>query len=196
MYRIPNRRAIINRKALLEELGEQLRWGVTSPRGRANALQIFKAALYRGVGEVRRRFEEDGASGTEVVQANAFLVDQLVRTIYDFATTHVYPADGPAADGRQSVIATGGYGRGELSPFSDIDLMFLLPVKSPPLTEQIVEYVLYMLWDSGLQVGHATRSIDDCIRLSKEDLSSAPASWKPAGCGGTSRCSTPSNNGS
>ncbi len=171
MYRIPNRRAIINRKTLLEELAEQLRWGVTTPRGRANALQIFKAGLYRGVGEVRRRFEEEGASGTEVVQANAFLVDQLVRTIYDFATTHVYPPDPGTGHNAQSVVATGGYGRGELSPFSDIDLMFLLPAKPPPLAEQIVEYVLYMLWDSGLQVGHATRTIDDCIRLAKNDLS-------------------------
>ncbi|MFO1153193.1 MAG: [protein-PII] uridylyltransferase [Rhodospirillales bacterium] len=171
MYRIPNRRAIINRKTLLQELEEQLRWGVTTPRGRANALQIFKAGLYRGVGEVRRRFEEEGASGTEVVHANAFLVDQLVRTIYDFATSRVYPSDPAAPASAQSVVATGGYGRGELSPFSDIDLMFLLPAKPPPLAEQIVEYVLYMLWDSGLQVGHATRSIDDCIRLSKGDLS-------------------------
>jgi [Protein-PII] uridylyltransferase len=171
MYRIPNRRAIINRKALLEELSEQLRWGVTTPRGRANALQIFKAALYRGVSEVRGRFEEEGASGTEVVQANAFLVDQLVRTIYDFATTHVYPAQHPRGEDPLSVVATGGYGRGELSPFSDIDLMFLLPEKPPPLYEQVVEYVLYMLWDSGLQVGHATRSIEDCIRLGGEDLS-------------------------
>lgn len=171
MYRIPNRRAIINRKALLDELSEQLRWGVTTPRGRANALQIFKASLYRGVHEVRRRFEDEGASGTEVVQANAFLVDQLVRSIYDFATTHVYPQDVPTDDNQMAVIATGGYGRGELSPFSDIDLMFLLPAQSPPLAEQIIEYILYMLWDSGLQVGHATRTIEDCIRLGGEDLS-------------------------
>jgi [protein-PII] uridylyltransferase len=171
MYRIPNRRAIINRKALLAELAEQLRWGVTTPRGRANALQIFKAALYRGVAEVRQRFEEQGASGTEVVQANAFLVDQLVRSIYDFAVTHVYPADEPVAGESQAIVATGGYGRGELSPFSDIDLMFLLPAKPPALTEQVIEYVLYMLWDSGLQVGHATRSIDDCLKLGRDDLS-------------------------
>lgn len=170
MYRIPNRRAIINRKALLDELSEQLRWGVTTPRGRANALQIFKAALYRGVNEVRRRFEQEAASGTEVVQANAFLVDQLVRAIYDFATTHVYPPDDPIHTEQMAVVATGGYGRGELSPFSDIDLMFLLPATPPPLCEQVIEYILYMLWDSGLQVGHATRSIDDCIRLAGEDL--------------------------
>ena len=169
MYRIHNRRAIINRKALIGELEEQSRWGPESPRGRANALQIFKAALYRGVGEIRGRFEAEAITGAEVVQANAFLVDQLVRCIYDFAEKRVYPAGELTAE-RMSVAATGGYGRGELAPFSDIDVMFLLPGKQSTRLEQIVEYVLYMLWDSGLQVGHATRTIDDCVRLSKGDL--------------------------
>lgn len=169
MYRIHNRRAIVNRKALISELEEQTRWGPESPRGRANALQIFKAALYRGVGEIRGRFEAESITGAEVVQANAFLVDQLVRCIYDFADNRVYPSDDMAEE-RMSVAATGGYGRGELAPFSDIDVMFLLPGRQTTRLEQIVEYVLYMLWDSGLQVGHATRSVDDCIRLSKGDL--------------------------
>ena len=115
-------------------------------------LQIFRAALYRGVAEIRGRFEQ-GMKGEEVIQANAFLVDQLVRCIYDFADTHVYP-DAVGRD-RMAVAATGGYGRGELAPFSDIDLMFLLPGQKTARLEQLIEYVLYMLWDSGLQVGHA-----------------------------------------
>jgi [protein-PII] uridylyltransferase len=168
MHRIHNRRAIINRRALLIELEEQTRWGASSPRARANVLQIFKAALYRGVAEIRGRFEQ-GVRGPEVIQANAFLVDQLVRCIYDFADTHVFP-DAVGRD-RMAVSATGGYGRGELAPFSDIDLMFLLPGQKTTRLEQLIEYVLYMLWDSGLQVGHATRSIEDCVRLSKSDLS-------------------------
>ena len=170
MYRIHNRRAIINRRALLAELNEQTRWGASSSRARANALQIFRAALYRGVAEIRGRFEQ-GLKGVEVIQANAFLVDQLVRSIYDFASTHVYPPADAADRDRMTVAATGGYGRGELAPFSDIDLMFLLSGEKTARPEQIVEYVLYMLWDSGLQVGHATRSIDDCVRLAKGDLS-------------------------
>jgi len=170
MYRIHNRRAIINRQALIAELGEQSRWGPASPRGRATALQIFKAALYRGVAEIRRRFEAEAISGAEVVQANAFLVDQLVRCIHDFADVHVYPAPDAGSDIRMAVAATGGYGRGELAPFSDIDVMFLLPGRQTQRLEQVVEYILYMLWDSGLQVGHATRSVDDCVRLARSDL--------------------------
>jgi [protein-PII] uridylyltransferase len=67
------------------------------------------------------------------------------------------------------MVAVGGYGRGELAPFSDIDLLFLLNYKISPHSEQVVEYVLYMLWDLGLKVGHATRSIDECMRMAKTD---------------------------
>ena len=64
-------------------------------------------------------------------------------------------------------MAVGGYGRGELAPYSDIDLLFLFPGNRRAHGEQIVEYMLYMLWDLGLKVGHSTRSIEDCVRLAK-----------------------------
>ena len=69
-----------------------------------------------------------------------------------------------------TIIAVGGYGRGGLAPGSDIDLLFLLPYKQTPWGEQVVEYILYMLWDTGLKVGHATRNLDECIRLSLSDM--------------------------
>ena len=67
-------------------------------------------------------------------------------------------------------ISVGGYGRGELAPFSDIDLLFLLPYKRTPRAEQIVESILYVLWDLGLKVGHAVRSVEECIRQAKADM--------------------------
>jgi [protein-PII] uridylyltransferase len=170
MTRVHNRRAIINRKSLVRELEEQAKWVGYSPDTRNNFLQIFRAALYRGVGEVRRRFEEEHINGAEVVLADAYLVDQLVRGIYDFAIKHVHPVPDISAGEPLSIAATGGYGRAELSPFSDIDLMFLLPGKSAPRTEQLVEFILYMLWDMGLKVGNATRTADDCVSLAKSDL--------------------------
>ncbi len=181
-YRIPNRRAIINRRDLVEELDEQVRRGQEPLRMRSNATQIFKAALYRGVGEIRRRFEEERIRGPESVQSNSYLVDQLVRCIYDFAVKHVYPPSGRDATaesggdiggdtgGEMAILATGGYGRGELWPFSDIDLMFLLPPRARADSEKIVEYILYTLWDCGLKVGHATRTVDQCVELAKGDL--------------------------
>ena len=93
-----------------------------------------------------------------------------MRVIFDIATERVYPTANKTTSEQLSVVATGGYGRGELAPHSDVDLMFLQPYKKTPYIEQVVEFMLYMLWDLGLKVGHSTRSIDDCLRLSKRDV--------------------------
>ena len=66
--------------------------------------------------------------------------------------------------------AVGGYGRGTLAPGSDIDLLFILPYKQTPWGEQVTEYILYMLWDLGQKVGHAVRSVDECIRMARADM--------------------------
>ena len=163
---IPKRRRIIDRKALgagLEELA------AGDPSG-GKVLELLKDVLAAGHGEVRRRFEGGSATGADVVAANSFLMDQLLRSIHEFAATHVYPLANPTPGEQLSIVATGGYGRGEMAPYSDIDLLFLVPYKRTPHTEQIVEYMLYLLWDLGLKVGHATRSIDDCIRQAEADL--------------------------
>ena len=170
MVRIPRPRRIIDRKALSAGLDELAGWSGYSAKTKPAVLETFKGALAAGHAEVRRRFEEERASGAEVVQANAYLMDELVRAIHDFALAHVYPAANPTKGERLALAATGGYGRGELAPHSDIDLMFLLPYKQTPHGEQIVEYILYTLWDLGLKVGHATRSVDDCVRLARADM--------------------------
>ncbi|MDA1088819.1 MAG: [protein-PII] uridylyltransferase [Proteobacteria bacterium] len=170
MDSISKPRDIIDRKALQAELDELVGWSGYTPKTQSQVLDIFKTAFSRGWTEVRRRFEEDGACSRDVAKANTHLVDQLVRTIYDFALANVYPLANPTTGEVMSITATGGYGRGELAPFSDIDLMFLVPYKLTTHTEQVVEYILYMLWDMGLKVGHATRSIDESIRLSKADM--------------------------
>ncbi len=170
MDQIRNRREIIDRKVLndrLAALAYDLPW--ESPELRPRALEILKEVLTAGRAEIRNRFEA-GVSGTLTVQSLSFLVDQIIRAIYDLATTRVYRPSTPTAGERLSVIAVGGYGRGELAPFSDIDLLFLMPYKKTPWGEQVVELVLYLLWDLGLKVGHATRSVDDCIRLAKSDI--------------------------
>ncbi len=170
MDSITKPRDIIDRKALLAELDELVGWSGVTPKTQAKVLEIFKGAYRQGWTEVRRRFEEDGITSREVAKTNTHLVDQLVRTIYDFALASVYPRANPTTGEVMSITATGGYGRGELAPFSDIDLMFIVPYKLTAHSEQVVEYILYMLWDMGLKVGHATRSIDESIRLSKADM--------------------------
>ncbi len=170
MPQIRKKHDIIDRQALTGELDALAGWSGYAAKTHNAVLDIFKRALAGGRDEIRRRFEAHGASGAEVVHAHAYLVDQLVRAIHDFALTHVYPVANPTRGELLSMAATGGYGRGELAPHSDIDLMFLLPYKQTPHGEQMVEFILYMLWDLGLKVGHATRSVNDSIRLAKGDM--------------------------
>src|SRR5215471_21624379 len=95
--------------------------------------------------------------------------DDIIGVIYALAVTHFYPSQSRSEGERMAIVATGGYGRGLMAPGSDIDLLFVLPYKQTAWGEQIAEVILYCLWDMGLKVGHATRSIDECIRLSKAD---------------------------
>jgi len=146
----------------------------TSGDGSATAVRSLVLSALRGriAGGKRvaeRLLKEDG-SGTACARRLSHLMDEIIRVLYDFAATHVYRAKNPSAAERMAIVAVGGYGRGTLAPGSDIDLLFLLPYKQTPWGEQVVEYMLYMLWDLGLKVGHATRNIDDCVRLSRSDM--------------------------
>ena len=164
---IPQQRDIIDRRAVHAALDEVAGGDAAAARGRA--LETLRQALAAGRAEIRRRFEIENAGGP-ATRALAFLADQLVRVIHDFADRHAYPVANPTAGERLAIVAVGGYGRGELAPHSDIDLLFLHPWKATPRTEQVVEFMLYLLWDLGLKVGHATRSLDECLRLAREDL--------------------------
>ena len=98
------------------------------------------------------------------------MMDEIIRVLFEFAGTHLYPSENPSEAERMAIVATGGYGRGLLAPGSDIDLLFLLPYKQTAWGESVAEAILYCLWDLGLKVGHATRSIDECIRQAKADM--------------------------
>ncbi|MEX0298691.1 MAG: [protein-PII] uridylyltransferase [Kordiimonas sp.] len=170
MPTVRDRRALINRKELviaLEELAE------TTPKQQWQPalVKLLKEAHQQGWDEVKRRFFEDAEKGQACSQALSYVVDQILRTLFDFVTEQVYPVANPTTGERLALVATGGYGRGELAPFSDVDILFLIPFKSTPWAENVVEYMLYVLWDLGLKVGHATRTPEECTKLAKEDLS-------------------------
>ncbi len=130
--------------------------------GRDALLERLKAKLAEGRADIRRQFE-DGASGTDSAAALSRLIDGIIATLHDSAA---HESDiGPLA-----VVAVGGYGRGELAPFSDVDLLFLLDSEASPGDTQLIEFVLYMLWDLGLQVGHATRTVDQCLADAGADM--------------------------
>ncbi len=168
MDAIRDQRAIIDRLSLAEALDRAAAASLDLAAEPA-VLEALKAALARGRAEIERRFEA-GNDGREAARAHSFLVDQLIRALFDFTTARVFPLANPSAGERIAVVAVGGYGRGELAPYSDVDLLFLRPYKPTPYGEQVVEFMLYKLWDLGLKVGHATRSVDECIRQAKADM--------------------------
>src|SRR5271166_2329240 len=96
--------------------------------------------------------------------------DEIMRILFEFAAEALYPPQVHSQAERMAVVATGGYGRGLLAPGSDIDLLFVLPYKPTAWGESVAEALLYCLWDVGQKVGHATRSVSECIRQAKADM--------------------------
>ena len=160
---------IIDRLALAEQLSAAIPVVRSPALDRSAFVAPLKAVLTTGHAEIRRRFDATG-DGSAVMREQCFLMDQLIRVLFDLVTGEIYPLPNPTSGERLAIIAVGGYGRGELAPYSDIDLLFLLPYKRTPYTEQVVEYLLYLLWDLGLRIGQATRSVEECQRLAKSDL--------------------------
>jgi [protein-PII] uridylyltransferase len=132
-------------------------WGATA---RAH-LEEVKAILYE------RHLHK--ASGQAIVDAYTAVIDRLLCALYNAASA-AYAERFSRLAQRSAVIAQGGYGRAELNPGSDIDLLFLGERSHGPYIENVVERILYTLWDTGLQVGNAMRSVKECVRLSGNDL--------------------------
>ncbi|MGN6496584.1 MAG: [protein-PII] uridylyltransferase, partial [Tsuneonella sp.] len=166
--RIPNQREIVDRRALAEEIAGLA--GERGARARPQVLEALRAALEAGRAELGKRLEERPSAGHEITGGHSFLIDQLVRTIHDHVIADVYPASNRSAGERLAILAVGGYGRAEMAPHSDVDIAFITPTRGAPWCEQVIEAMLYFLWDLGLKVGHSSRTIDDTIRMAKADL--------------------------
>ena len=163
-----------------ENLSVQLRALVASHGGdgnqtqvRSEMLQILKTANIDGRKKAEQLLLEEG-DGRSCAKRISQLQDDLIAVIFDFACKHIFV---PKIEGKiitqkagLAIIAVGGYGRGTLAPGSDIDLLFLLKDQQDKWAEPVIEYVLYMLWDMGFKVGHATRDNDECMRQAKEDM--------------------------
>ncbi len=105
-----------------------------------------------------------------LLSAQSYLTDVLVTVAFDIARRVLHPAPNPTTGERLSVLAVGGCGRAEMAPHSDVDLLFLTPAKSTAWAEAVIESMLYILWDLKLKVGHSSRTIADCLRLGREDI--------------------------
>lgn len=108
--------------------------------------------------------------GIRMAEERCKFQDRLLLALFRFATEQSGLENGPGSSERLSIVATGGYGRGLLAPHSDIDLMFLCSRGRTAWSENVIELVLVMLWDLGMRVGHATRSVPESIRLATDDM--------------------------
>src|SRR5436190_9204351 len=135
---------------------------------RTAVAQCLKSALAEGRRAAEQLLMQD-RHGRKCAERLCAMQDDIIRMLYDLAAV-LYHSAAPSDSERMAVVATGGYGRGLLAPGSDIDLLFLLPYKQTAWGESVAEGILYCLWDMGLKVGHATRSVDECIRQAKADM--------------------------
>jgi [protein-PII] uridylyltransferase len=136
---------------------------------RQAVVAILRDVLAKGRADAERSLIEHG-NGLECVAALSTLMDCIIRALFDVATTVFYPVTNPTSSEKMTLAAVGGYGRGTLAPGSDIDLLILLPYKATPWSESIVEIILYALWDLKLKVGHSVRTVDECVREAKADM--------------------------
>ncbi|MFM2257780.1 MAG: hypothetical protein RIQ28_1627, partial [Pseudomonadota bacterium] len=162
-------RDIIDRNLLAETVTHAIAAAPEAER-RPRFLELLQDALRKGRAEIGRRLVEKPSQGRSCARDQAFLIDQIVRLAFDYATKIAYPVANPSAAERIAVVAVGGYGRGEMAPHSDVDIAFMTPYKRTPWSEQVVEAILYLLWDLGLKVGQSSRSIDETVKMALEDL--------------------------
>ena len=169
--RIVNQRAILDRRALADAIAEAVRIADgDATRARPVVVEHLRTALALGRDEIARRLADKPSAGSECAQGQSFLVDQLVRVIHDHVVGHVYRASNRSTGERIAVLAVGGYGRGEMAPHSDVDIAFVTPTKPTSWCEQVIDAMLYFLWDLGLKIGHSSRSLDELVRQAKSDL--------------------------
>lgn len=137
---------------------------------RDRVVALLAEALAHGRALLRHHLLASPAAGLRIARSHAHLTDVIVAAAFHFCHTHLHRAPAPTRAERMAVVAVGGYGRGEMAPYSDVDLLFLMPWKQPAWVESMVESLLYILWDLRLKVGQASRNVDECLRLAGSDI--------------------------
>jgi [protein-PII] uridylyltransferase len=137
---------------------------------RGRAMDALREAHAQGRGRIAEAIGAAPDEAHRAIHDYAWLTDRIVTLTLDLALTWLHPLPNPTSSERVAAIAVGGYGRAEMAPFSDVDLLFLTPYKQTAWGESLIESVLYCLWDLRLKVGHATRTVDDCLRLARQDV--------------------------
>ncbi len=158
---VPATRAAIN---------EAVRGGSERSARREAAVAVLRRAYAEGRAAIAVEIAAAPRDAHRTIYDYAWLMDSIVCLTLDLAAQWLHPLPNPTATERISVLAVGGYGRGEMAPFSDVDLLFVTPYKQTPWGESLIESVLYCLWDLRLKVGQSVRTVEECLRQGRADV--------------------------
>ena len=162
--------SVIDEAVLADQITELTADASSGDDAKRIALDHLHKVWDDGRADVAAILGEDPFSAPQAIRAYTAVTDAVVRQIWHLATMVLYPNPNPTSGEQMALLAVGGYGRAEMAPFSDIDLLFLNPYKTTAWGESVIEATLYMLWDLNLKVGQAVRTVDECIRLGRDDL--------------------------
>ena len=158
----------LERAKLLDELASLHEQHPNDPAEfRRVAVETLRTALDGGRDEARRALEA-GGTGRACAERLSAETDELLRVGLEMSVRCLSPTR--PGEPLPTLVAVGGYGRGMLAPYSDIDVLFLMPDKAAPGVEKVVEALLYVLWDLKLKVGHATRTVGECLKQARADM--------------------------
>ncbi|HET9354683.1 MAG TPA: [protein-PII] uridylyltransferase [Sphingomicrobium sp.] len=152
---VTDRRAIVDRRAIAERMGKA-DWDEQA--------DLLKQALAAGRSEIARRLAEAPARGRAAAAAMAYLADQILRLAFDAAGAR------SAGGCEMALVGLGGTGRGEMAPYSDVDLLFLVPAGAHSQCSARIEATLHLLWQLDWKIGHAVRDTDEILALAKDDI--------------------------
>lgn len=156
-------------RSRLDAIGEKHRPDSDVNALRPQIVETIKGFMAEGRQTAEALLRVDGG-GVRCAMRLSYLMDTIISGLFDFTRAYAYPLSTQMAGERIAIVAVGGYGRTTLAPGSDIDLLFLVPNRPTPISTKTIEYILYILWDLGLKVGHSTRNVDECIRLARADF--------------------------
>jgi len=162
--------SIFDVSAVTMELDEAADQQDEPKKVRAETVRILSNARVAGNKVIAVAFEADPLNAHALTGSYTYLTDCMVHAALHVSMRHLHPLSNPTEAERLALLGVGGYGRGEMAPYSDVDLLFLTPYKITPWAESVIESMLYILWDLKLKVGHASRTIRDCLKLGKEDF--------------------------
>ena len=137
---------------------------------RNNTLIKSKEFKKNIVQKLEQKLNKDPYLAPDSLSAYTLMNDIMIQSVSEIVSKYMFPLVSPTKGENISIVAVGGYGRAEMAPYSDIDLLFLTPYKQTAWGENVIETILYILWDLGLKVGHSVRNIDECLRIAKNDI--------------------------